>query len=171
MKNAILSIVATILVVGCSQEPTVQTPPQEHPETIAELKARAEAVFNARQAWIKENVWTTKQSMSSYGELEFVIVNKSPGTLKHYSIMYSLMDDSGRELESDIPEDGRYVNIPSGSVSEQRINIHSKIPIQVASTYRFQIMGVTMEGVTLPGTKNIPNFRKSVCYLLVYGNK
>ena len=55
IKNAIpLSLVVTILMVGCSQEPTVQTPPQEHQETTAELKTRAEAVFNARQKWIKE---------------------------------------------------------------------------------------------------------------------
>ena len=165
-------MVAAIFLVGCSQEtPKFHEDTEQSKETVAELKARAEIVFNARQAWIKENIWIENLEWRDTTEFFFTLWNRSGGSLKSVSVMVKYFDKEHRCLETVI--EVLYLDqIPNSNVAllqPQNNAPHAVVlkpmcycqmvyytgdvsfPIKAIAHATFNIVGVSISGVTLPG--------------------
>jgi|ERR1035437_3230974 hypothetical protein len=168
MKNILSICILSILLIGCGpsaqerynsvkevEKPIVfqrtsihQTPNPPREKSTSEVLAKGKEIFNQRQEWIEKNLWMTKKEMVTESSMQFILVNKSAGTLKSYIIMYYLFDDEHRELASGFIY--KNTTIFPDSSSQEWVSIDSDFT-KVASGYSFKIVGMSVDGVTLPG--------------------
>ena len=161
-----LLLVATSLLIGCSQETTPTT------------NNDAKQILASRMAWIEKNIWTEDVKWERDGNglrVDFILWNRSEGTLNNIVIYMTFSDSNGRVIGSTLSSSlqpvycGPYSSylMPSDNLGRARPTTlgpgehrsvtyvlsggELKFPVDAAAHANFSIVGVGMDGVTLPG--------------------